>query len=174
LQEDAVGEMPVLPPHEVVKPSEMNDEKEQKVSVSGNVSSAYPVLDDMHPGSVISGSQSEATDISSRGWATERDPPIAIEELYLEGKIQLPNKDSSHYLHFFSVDRSYNSMNNCADATVPQIPVVSTAELPEVLGETESRQMASDSSINPYISQFTILEQHYVVLEDKKIKGIIS
>ncbi|XP_047072882.1 myosin-binding protein 1-like isoform X2 [Lolium rigidum] len=140
LQEDAVGEMPVLPPHEVVKPSEMNDEKEQKVSVSGNVSSAYPVLDDMHPGSVISGSQSEATDISSRGWATQRDPPIAIEELYLE------------------------------DATVPQIPVASTAELPEVLGETESRQMASDSSINPYISQFTILEQHYVVSEDKKIK----
>ncbi|KAM0930006.1 hypothetical protein ACQ4PT_001236 [Festuca glaucescens] len=140
LQEDAVGEMPVLPPHEVVKPSEMNDEKEQKVSVSGNVSSAYPVLDDRHPGSVISGSQSEATDISSRGWATQRDPPIVIEELCLE------------------------------DATVPQIPVVSSGELPKVLGETESRQMTSDSSINPYISQFTILEQHYAVSEDKNIK----
>ncbi|KAM0838201.1 hypothetical protein ACQ4PT_061132 [Festuca glaucescens] len=140
LQDDAVGEMPVLPPHEVVKPSEMNDENEQKVSVSGNVSSAYPVLDDRHPGSVISGSQREATDISSKGWATQRDPPIAIEELYLE------------------------------DATVPQIPVVLTGELPKVLGETESQQMTSDSSINPYISQFTILEQHYAVSEDKNIK----
>ncbi|XP_044977234.1 probable myosin-binding protein 6 isoform X2 [Hordeum vulgare subsp. vulgare] len=138
-QEDAVFEIPVLPPPEVVKPSEMNVQEEQKVTDSGNASSADPVPN-YDPGSVISGSQMEAQDISSRTRASQHDPLIAIEELSLE------------------------------DATVPQIPVASVDELPKILGETESCQRTSDSIIEPYTSQFTILEQHYAVAVDKNIK----
>lgn len=65
-------------------------------------------------------------------------------------------------------------MDNCADATVPQIPVASIDELPKILGETESYEMTSDSIIDPYTSQLTILEQHYAVAADKNIKGMVS
>uniref|UniRef100_A0ACD5W312 Uncharacterized protein n=1 Tax=Avena sativa TaxID=4498 RepID=A0ACD5W312_AVESA len=139
LQEDAVVKIPVVPPPEVLKPSEMNVQKEQKLTDSGDISSAYPVLDD-HPGSLISGSQMEAKDISSRRQASQHDPTIAIQELCLE------------------------------DATASQIPVASTGELPKILCETESRQRTSESSISPYTSQFTILEQHCDVSGDKDIK----
>jgi len=130
LQEDAVVEIPVLPPPEVVKPSETNVQKEQKLTDSGDISLAYPFLDD-NLGSLINGSQMEAKDVSSRQATAQHDPPIAIEELYLE------------------------------DATVPHIPVASC-------------QRTSGSSINPYTSQFTILEQHYAISGDKYIKGMIS
>uniref|UniRef100_A0ACD5VWQ2 Uncharacterized protein n=1 Tax=Avena sativa TaxID=4498 RepID=A0ACD5VWQ2_AVESA len=139
LQEDTVVKIPVVPPPEVVKPSEMNVQKEQKLTDSGDISSAYPVLDD-HPGNLISGSQMEAKDISSRRQASQHDPTIAIKELCLE------------------------------DTTASQIPVASTGELPKILCETESCQRTSDSSISPYTSQFTILEQHYDVSGDKDIK----
>jgi hypothetical protein len=89
LQEDV--KIPVHPPSEVVKPSEINVQKEQKISVSGDISLAYPVLDD-HPGSLISGNEMEAKDISSRQQASQHDPPIAIEELYVEGKNQFPKQ----------------------------------------------------------------------------------
>lgn len=138
-QEDAVFEIPVLPPPEVVKPSEMNVQEEQKVTDSGDASLADPVPN-YDPDCVISGSQMEAEDISSRRRASQHDPLIAIEELSLE------------------------------DATVPQIPVASIDELPKILGEIESCEMTSDSIIDPYTSQFTILEQHYAVAADKNIK----
>lgn len=140
LKDDAVVEIPVLPPPEVVKPSEMNVQKEEKLTDSGCISSTYPVPDD-HPGSFISGSQMEAKDISSRRQASQHDPPIAIAELY-----------------------------SLEDATVPQTPVVSTGELTKILGETESCQRTSESSISPYTSQFTILEQHYAISGDKNIE----
>ncbi|CAM0883398.1 unnamed protein product [Alopecurus aequalis] len=139
LQQDAVVEMPVLPPPEVVEPSETDVQKEQKLTDSGDISSAYPVLDD-HLGSLISVSPMEAKDVSSRQGTSQHDPPIAIKELLLE------------------------------DADVAHIPVASTGELPKILGEAESCQRISASSINPYTSQFTILEQHYAVSGDKNIK----
>jgi len=135
LQEDAVVEIPVLPSPEVIKSSEMNVQEEQKVTYSGDISSADPVPI-YDPDSVISGSQMEAKDTSSRRQASL----IAIEELSLE------------------------------DATVPQIQVASIDELPNILGETESCHRSSDSIIDPYISQFTIVEQHYAVAGGKNIK----
>ncbi|VAH80497.1 unnamed protein product [Triticum turgidum subsp. durum] len=138
-QEDAVFEIPGVPSPAVAKPSEMNVQEEQKVTDSGDACSADHVRN-YDPDSVISGSQMEAEDISSRRRASQHGPLIAIEELSLE------------------------------DATVPQIPVASVDELPKIICETESCQRTNDSSIDPYTSQFTILEQHYAVAADKNIK----
>ncbi|KAF7038040.1 hypothetical protein CFC21_048271 [Triticum aestivum] len=138
-QEDAVFEIPGVPHPEVAKPSEMNVQEEQKVTDSGDACSADHVPN-YDPDSVISGSQMEAEDISSRRRASQHDPLIAIEELSLE------------------------------DATVPQIPVAPVDELPKIIGETESCQRTNDSIVDPYTSQFTILEQHYAVAADKNIK----
>uniref|UniRef100_A0A453FMY4 Uncharacterized protein n=1 Tax=Aegilops tauschii subsp. strangulata TaxID=200361 RepID=A0A453FMY4_AEGTS len=142
-QEDAVFEIPGVPHPEVAKPSEMNVQEEQKVTDSGDACSADHVPN-YDPDSVISGSQMEAEDISSRRRASQHDPLIAIEELSLE------------------------------DATVPQIPVAPVDELPKIIGETESCQRTNDSIVDPYTSQFTILEQHYAVAADKNIKGMVS
>ncbi|KQK10015.1 myosin-binding protein 1 isoform X2 [Brachypodium distachyon] len=141
---DSVVEKPVLPCPEVIKSSQGNVQKEDKVTYTGDISSAYPVLDDHDPDNVISASEMEAKHRSPERRASLHDPPIAIEELCLE------------------------------DATIPQIPVVSIGVLPKIIGETETCVRKSERSVDPYISQLAIPEQHYAFSGDKNIKDNVG
>ncbi|VAH64636.1 unnamed protein product [Triticum turgidum subsp. durum] len=127
-------------PHPEVAKPSEMNVQEEQKATDSGDASSADPVPNYDPESVISGSQMGAEDISSRRRASQHDPLIAIEELSLE------------------------------DATVPQIPVASIDELPKILGETESYEMTSDSIIDPYTSQLTILEQHYAVAADKNIK----
>ncbi|KAL6616158.1 hypothetical protein ACP70R_038428 [Stipagrostis hirtigluma subsp. patula] len=60
------------------------------------------------------------------------------------------------------------------DADVSQSPVASSSELPEVLGETEPCQSLTEGNVDPYTSQFTILEQHYAVPAETIIKDNVE
>ncbi|KQK10013.1 hypothetical protein BRADI_2g51510v3 [Brachypodium distachyon] len=84
---DSVVEKPVLPCPEVIKSSQGNVQKEDKVTYTGDISSAYPVLDDHDPDNVISASEMEAKHRSPERRASLHDPPIAIEELCLEDNV---------------------------------------------------------------------------------------
>lgn len=84
---DSVVEKPVLPSPEVIKSSQGNVQKEDKVTYTGDISSAYPVLDDHDPDNVISASEMEAKHRSPERRASLHDPPIAIEELCLEDNV---------------------------------------------------------------------------------------
>ena len=127
-------------PHPEVAKPSEMNVQEEQKATDSGDASSADPVPNYDPESVISGSQMGAEDISSRRRASQHDPLIAIEELSLE------------------------------DATVPQIPVASVDELPKIICETESCQRTNDSSIDPYTSQFTILEQHYAVAADKNIK----
>ena len=65
-------------------------------------------------------------------------------------------------------------LNNHADADISEIPAASCDELPQILGETEPSQNTNEGNADPFTSQFTILEEHYAVSGERKIKGMLS
>uniref|UniRef100_A0A0A8YTW6 GTD-binding domain-containing protein n=1 Tax=Arundo donax TaxID=35708 RepID=A0A0A8YTW6_ARUDO len=93
---------------------------------------------DDHPGSGIEEDQMEQKDSLSREWASQHDPVLVTEDSSLK------------------------------DADASQIIVASSGELPQVLGEIEPYHSRSESNIEPYTTQFTILEQHYTVSDNQE------
>uniref|UniRef100_A0A0A9CXT6 GTD-binding domain-containing protein n=1 Tax=Arundo donax TaxID=35708 RepID=A0A0A9CXT6_ARUDO len=94
---------------------------------------------DDHPDRGIDGDQIEQKDSLPRKWVSQHDPALVKE---------------------------YSSLK---DADASQIPVASSGELPQVLGETEPCRSTSESNIDPYTTQFTILEQHYAVSGERNL-----
>jgi len=56
------------------------------------------------------------------------------------------------------------------DSGLKEIPAASCDELPQILGETEPSQNTNEGNADPFTSQFTILEEHYAVSGERKIK----
>ncbi|RLN22926.1 myosin-binding protein 1-like [Panicum miliaceum] len=64
----------------------------------------------------------------------------------------------------------HQKLAGAQNADISEIPAASCDELPQILGETEPSQNTNEGNADPFTSQFTILEEHYAVSGERKIK----
>ncbi|CAL4954276.1 unnamed protein product [Urochloa decumbens] len=105
----------------------------------------------------------EAYDTSSACPGAVEHPDSRINGVRMEEKESLLTKWASQKIPILKED------SGLKDADISQIPAAENDELPQTLGETEPSQSTNEDNTDPFRSQFTILEEHYVVSGERNI-----
>ncbi|KAF8766167.1 hypothetical protein HU200_007667 [Digitaria exilis] len=131
--------------HPVLPSLEVIKESERKVEKDLNVTDTCDTSSacpgaDDHPVSGIDGDQIKENESLLTKWASQQAPILVSED------------------------------SGSKDADISQISAASSVDLPQILGETEPSQNKNEGNADQFTSQFTILEEHYAVSGETKIK----
>nr|CAB3478473.1 unnamed protein product [Digitaria exilis] len=134
--------------HPVLPSLEVIKESERKVEKDLNVTHTCDTSSvcpgaDDHPVSGIDGDQIKENESLLTKWASQQAPILVSED------------------------------SGSKDADISQISAASSVDLPQILGETELSQNKNEGNADQFTSQFTILEEHYAVSGETKIKEFI-